>query len=751
MNTPTLIDRLSRAWRTLTTTDLPTKSVSLDEGGLVWAPARGFGPPFSSLSSLNAPHTPEVMLNSYSNSPWAHVKFLRLCSAVAMLDFVIKARRDDGTSDILREDYPLWTLLRDPNPMLTGWDFTFLTELYIRVTGEVYWRIVRNGLGRPSELWVLPKFWVKVQRDRQTRQVMFYTIPFQREPIPPKDMIWLHTPMPTNPYLEGVGDMLAMATEIETFEYASEADRTLMLKGAVPPGILKTPGSPPLPDRKAMREEWQQTYGGPGNAGQIAILWGGLEFQRIQNTKKEMDFVESQKYLRDVIIAGVHPHILGISEGVNRAQAEAAEYTFARWEILPRARWHEGVRNKFLAPQFDPRAFVEFQNVVPGDADRLIAAALGPQSGEALTIDQRITMLGQALGTPDLKAPGGVYGGSYILPAIRVPFNAGAPENGEAPPNAPEKPEEENPAPQAPKGRAKTLTRQKLLSRQDIDDILLTFKVDLSDADVQRLRENFMAPAPRQKLSLQDIQRIIGGVTEEAAFLYAVVRAVYEQVMESRWEQVVEELGLDIGFDVTDPEVAAFLRTAAGLRIRGITETTLQTLRDTLAEGVAAGEGIPDLARRITAVFESAKGPRAVLIARTETLEASNKAAHIAYVKAGIEFKEWLLAPDYTPEIDNGECGPFDGVIIPIDQEFAPGIMYPPLHVACRCALAASFQEGEGEQRSFRRLYQGDARKAHITALGSFHARLERVMLSAVKRGFQEQQNRISRRLRDAA
>lgn len=646
-----------------------------------------------------APVDPQHLLRGYALSPWPHIKLVRQCSAIAMLEFQIKAR-GGREPRLLPEDYPLWTLLRDPNPMMTEWDFRFLTELYVRATGEAYWRIIRDRFRRPERLWIYPKFWVKVERDRATRQVLFYTVQNPSERVEVQDMIWLHTPDPMDPYVQGVGDMLALATEIETFEYASESDRNFFLKDASPTTAITVPGNPLPEERTRIRQEFGRRHGSFRNYGEPALLWGGMEIANLRNTRREMDFVEGQKFLRDVIIAGVHPHILGISEDVNRANAEAAEYTFSKWELWPRARWWQAVINKFLAPQYDRRAFLEFQNVIPQDTDRLLRAALDPTTGELLKVNQRLELLNRALGgVMPTETP---YGEAYVLSIARVPQTEdGEPLVEPAPPPEPEPEDEED---REPVGRAVAKQR---------------------DAEW--------------------IARVLGLPHDVARALLRHVRPAYEAVMRQRWEQAALEVGLETAFDVSNPRVAQFLRTQAAQRVQGITDTARDRLRSTLAEGVAAGEGIPDLAKRVRAAFEGQKASRSVVIARTETLEASNRSADIAYREAGVERKEWLLAPDYTPEIDGGECAEFDGRVVEMEQDFAPGVPYPPLHPQCRCTIAPVFVTAEGEER---RLYADEVRKQHITALGRTHLRLERLYLNALRRGWGEYQTAVLRRLR---
>ena len=57
---------------------------------------------------------------------------------------------------------------------------------------------------------------------------------------------------------------------------------------------------------------------------------------------------------------------------------------------------------------------------------------------------------------------------------------------------------------------------------------------------------------------------------------------------------------------------------------KNVTETTKVRLRATLKEGLDAGEGIPKLKKRVEAIYDQARGARAVAMARTETHTAMN-------------------------------------------------------------------------------------------------------------------------------
>lgn len=640
------------------------------------------------------------LLTAYGESPWANKKFFRIAASVASLKVTVGTRPTGAAADTdlkpLPDTYPLTVLLARPNPFLDYWGFMFLSMIYARVTGEVYWWKRRNPITRrPVQLWAMPRMWVTPKRaqgptgDVTSYEVRAFGDPRLKIDVPPEDMIWLWRPDPLDPYRRGVGDMLAAATEIETFEYASETDRQLFLKGGTPPGALVLPTMAPPTEITRLKQDWREKHQGFWNRGEVAVLTGGAKYESFMDSRREMQFVQGQQYLRDVIIAGMHPHILGIVDDVNRANAEAAEYTFARWELQPDVIWVTGPLNA-IAAEFDPRVVVELEDPVPANRELESVEARDFNTGAIATVDERRAKIGLQ---PLPNGEGQVR--QIDLRIVEVPLGTSMADaiGGD--------PSDDKPPP----------------------------------ADGQRA-----LPAPARKATFDPMAALPAVDPEAARMLRNLIRA-YQHVLEGRTEMAAAELGITIAFDVRDPAVERFLREEAGRRIRRITETTLGRVREALAEGQAAGEAIPDLARRVSAVFDDAKGRRSIVIARTEVLEASNFAAEKAYRESGIVKQiEWLLAPDYTPAIDNGECAPFDGKVVEVGEEFAPGVRFPPLHPQCRCTIAPVINE--------RRLYEGEARDHQIARMGREHLIMERRFRNVVVREFQDQQNRILRALR---
>lgn len=176
------------------------------------------------------------------------------------------------------------------------------------------------------------------------------------------------------------------------------------------------------------------------------------------------------------------------------------------------------------------------------------------------------------------------------------------------------------------------------------------------------------------------------------------------------------EIGASVTFDQIDAEAIAWIEHNAKNAAFSITDTQYARLRWSLMEGIADGESIWTLRKRIEEAMEIAR-TRAEMIARTEVLKASNRGSLLSYKMSGlVEGKAWSATYDRrTCEA----CAEMDGKTMPLDEPFFkkgddtvfenPGeafegtpteggvemkfdyeeIQHPPLHPSCRCTILA--------------------------------------------------------------
>ncbi len=142
------------------------------------------------------------------------------------------------------------------------------------------------------------------------------------------------------------------------------------------------------------------------------------------------------------------------------------------------------------------------------------------------------------------------------------------------------------------------------------------------------------------------IERWLAGSSAMKNLTAEELRPIFKAILDAEGDALNDNYGLGIDFDMTSPALVEYLRTYTIKLADQLQTTSQEMLTDTLRAGMIAGEGIPDLTRRITEMFQSWDRYRAERIARTETLRASNAAAVETYKQSGLESKEWMASED---------------------------------------------------------------------------------------------------------
>jgi SPP1 gp7 family putative phage head morphogenesis protein len=147
------------------------------------------------------------------------------------------------------------------------------------------------------------------------------------------------------------------------------------------------------------------------------------------------------------------------------------------------------------------------------------------------------------------------------------------------------------------------------------------------------------------------------------------------------------------------PGVNAYTRAHAGELIRQIGDTTLEAVRNVLANGMENGWSIDRIAAELMDSGGFAES-RARLIARTESTTVQNESQ-----RAGLEsyqeasgnriMKTWLATQDDRTRDDHLAM---DGVTVAVEAEFDTpdlGAVQAPSAPNCRCTLTYELVRGE--------------------------------------------------------
>lgn len=158
-------------------------------------------------------------------------------------------------------------------------------------------------------------------------------------------------------------------------------------------------------------------------------------------------------------------------------------------------------------------------------------------------------------------------------------------------------------------------------------------------------------------------------------------------------DRVAGQLGIPSGD--APPDVSTDASTLA----QTVTATTYRQLQQAIADGIAAGDNLDALTKRIESVFTVKGHDRARMIARTGSVAALNKSA-LDYAQSlppgTVGRKEWLAHHDTRTRPTHRAA---DGQTVPLHQPYTVGgtlMMYPgdpaaPPDEVCNCRCAQLF------------------------------------------------------------
>lgn len=663
-------------------------------------------------------HTPPAKgvsewLAQFGDLGWLPATLRRIADDIAAVDWWVELPRPDGTADRL-PDHPALALWNAPVPRISGMALRKLLSLYLDLAGEFFLVKDRNAAGQVVELWPMPPSWVLTTptRTHAAFKVLIQGTTYQ---IPETEMIWSRHLHPANPFGRGLGVARAVGDDVEADEFAQKWNKRLFANSARPDFVITVKGKIDKPSAERLKEQWMQKHSGFWNAFKPAVLDNEATITPLGWGQREMDFVQLRKLARDNILGGfgVPLSVMGITENVNRANAEAGEYTYAKRVLVPRLVLLQEMAAELLLefPQ-PPGARFVFADPVPDDKQHLLQVVNDGLQRGALTVNEWRSRMG----FPTLPSGGDVL----LTPISALPQDLLPEERGirvrvlEEPP---------------PSGSVVTAAAQRRVrsdeewerrwkafvfraapQEKSLRATLRSLFTEQEEAVQARLRSQMRAVVPAGGnggvgVATKDvIADVFGDEADWGTRFVKRGRPHLEQALTTAGKAAVEEIGVGIAFDVTNPRARRFLdRRLAEYLGQRVQETTLADLRRHLGAGLEAGETIDQLSARVADVFDMARDFRAERIARTEIISAANAGSLEGYRQAGVKRKSWLAALDErTRETHVAAHQRYQANPIPVDQDFevggasgpAPGSINDPAEsINCRCTLIAEVDE----------------------------------------------------------
>ena len=315
-----------------------------------------------------------------------------LAESIAALPLHLYRVTDDNGNKEKARDHPLYKILyRQPNPEMTSFVFWETLMTHLLLWGNAYAQIIRNGKGEVVALYPLMPNRMEVNRDKNGKLYYLYSTQSDDAPTMKGSTVYLdpsevlHIPGLGFDGLVGYSPIAMAKNAIGMAIACEEYGAKFFANGAAPGGVLEHPGT--IKDPQRVRESWQSTFGGSGNANKIAVLEEGMKYTPIGISPEQAQFLETRKFQINEIarIFRVPPHMVGDLEkssfsNIEQQSLEFVKYTLDPWVI----RWEQSIQRSLLSKDEKTVYFVKFnlEGLLRGDyQSRMNGYAIGRQNG----------------------------------------------------------------------------------------------------------------------------------------------------------------------------------------------------------------------------------------------------------------------------------------------------------------------------------------------------------------------------------
>lgn len=646
-------------------------------------------------------------------------------------------------------NHPALDLLYNANPFQTRGEFLRITMINLKLAGDAFWLKIRNNSGQVVELWNLRPDCVEIIKDPAifVKGYKFSKADGTTVTFAPEDIVHLKKPTPLDDYY-GASPISSAKTRIETEQYANTYQRDFFLNNARPDAILKFEGQMSPEDKQEIRERFEARHRGEGKNSRVALFEGGLEYQQISVSQREMDYIESLKFTRDDILVAfqVPKPIVAVTDDVNRANSESAIHTFLSETIKPEVTaLCEYLNEQLIAPDFDPRLFIDFEDPTPENREATIT-----EYEKGLKPDGWL-LINEVRAKENLEPiPGGW---DKYVPLNYVPLSSAGQAAAAAQAQAEkfalawvEKKKAEQEAAALRIFRGKGLLRAQMELEEMIaakvkealnagpckkprrkdeaaqeqtkvavgiiaDDLKATYADVVNkgiDQRSQRFGDQVNKHAANQEKEVKALARTLKlnktlknkmpDEAREAINAYYNGQApIWAEFSFPYIEEFTREAGVmamamvnpDKGFEMTE-KIRETLKKRAEEFGLGVSTTTRDKITETIREGIEAGEGANEIADRIGKVYDEFPTWRTDLISRTEATAANNEGFVEAYKQSEIAtHKEWIAVMDARTRPEHAKM---NGEIVPVGKNFSNKLPYP-MEPNCRCVIGPAFEK----------------------------------------------------------
>jgi len=597
---------------------------------------------------------------------WTYACMNVIADAVASINFHLYKSTSKGELEELF-DHELLDLLNKVNSQTSKHDHLWTTTAYLEASGEAPWLLdIVNG--KPQSIYLLRPDRLTINFSKESDKLIdsyaYEKSNLEKVPIEPEELIFLKYPNPKNLF-RGYGTLEAIKRTFDIDEFSEEWNKMFFYNSARPDTVFKMPDGITLTDDqiKRMKADIRNNYSGQENARKFMLLEGGVDIKEFGRSQKDMDFDKQLKFVRDKILAvfRVPKSILGITEDVNRANAEASYYVFAKYCIKPKMQKIVEQLNEFLVPMYGDDLILDFEDPVPEDQESRLKKYENALYFGWMTVDEVRTMEGlEAMDAENEKK----------VSSNVIQFH-----------------EKRKQRRNELKDKIKPLVKKELVLGnnkrrlkmwQEWLDRVFKYEKQLKELSQEMFKEEekevLEGLGKKKKMFSED------KYTKKYGPMFGDLMV---KLAKDESEELINSHNLPAGKIGVKDIQQEFIRKRGMELVTGINKTTKDNLKKQFTISVEKNESVDQLKRRVKKVFKDANTYRARMIGRTESSFLANYTAEQQYIESGVVIqKEWLV--DGYP---CAQCASLDGERTELNGVFAGQHENPPIHPNCMCTI----------------------------------------------------------------
>lgn len=274
--------------------------------------------------------------------------------------------------------HPARQLIRQPNPVMTEFDFWVMTSAMCDLAGRAYWLKDRSRNGRVIAFYPLRPDRVQPVPSKQSLIGGYqYQNGEKTEVFPAEDVIAFTEYDPINLYT-GWSPAQVASRAVDVDNSTTDFIKLFFQNGAMPQGVLSTKAK--LNDAAVgdLRRRWKEKYGGFANWAEVAVLDSDAQYQQIGMNFKDMDFsvLDARNEARICMVFRTPPILINAMIGLSRStysNYKEARIAFNQDTMAPRWKHFQDEYQLAMSGEFGDNIETRFDlSDVPAHVDMMV-------------------------------------------------------------------------------------------------------------------------------------------------------------------------------------------------------------------------------------------------------------------------------------------------------------------------------------------------------------------------------------------